>query len=52
MKKLALLALLAIAALNAAAKDVLPFVEDDFKKAVTQAKAKNLPIFVEAWAPW
>jgi hypothetical protein len=30
----------------------LPFVEDDYAKAVARAKAKNLPIFVEAWAPW
>jgi hypothetical protein len=30
----------------------LPWVEDDYSKAVTQARAKNVPIFVEAWAPW
>lgn len=34
-----------------AAREVLPWVED-FPKAVAQARAKNLPIFVEAWAPW
>jgi hypothetical protein len=30
----------------------LPFIENDYAKAVARAKAKNLPIFVEAWAPW
>ena len=34
------------------AADTLPFIEDDYKKAVARAKAKNVPIFVEAWAPW
>ena len=36
----------------AAANEVLPFVENDFTTAVARAKAKNVPIFVEAWAPW
>jgi hypothetical protein len=31
---------------------VLPWVEDDYSKALAQARAKNVPIFVEAWAPW
>jgi hypothetical protein len=35
----------------AAPREVLPWV-DDYSKAVAQARAKNLPIFVEAWAPW
>jgi hypothetical protein len=48
MKRLLLLALFA-AATSAGA---LPFIEDDYRKAVAQAKAKNVPIFVEAWAPW
>jgi hypothetical protein len=30
----------------------LPFMEDDYGKALTQAKQRNLPIFVECWAPW
>lgn len=37
--------------LPAAPREVLPWV-DDYSKAVAQARAKNLPIFVEAWAPW
>jgi hypothetical protein len=34
------------------AADTLPFIEDDYAKAVARAKTKNVPIFVEAWAPW
>lgn len=36
----------------ARAAEVLPFVEDDYAKAVASAKTKHLPLFVEAWAPW
>ena len=31
---------------------VLPFLSDDYTRAVAQAKARKVPIFVEAWAPW
>ena len=34
------------------AKEVVPFIDNDYAKAVARAKAKNVPIFVEAWAPW
>jgi len=34
------------------AKPVLPFIENDYPLAVSQARAKKLPIFAEAWAPW
>ena len=50
MKRLLMSVLLALAAVSASAK--LPFVEDDYTKAVAQAKKLNVPIFVEAWAPW
>jgi hypothetical protein len=36
----------------ARATETVPFINDDFARALAQAKAKNLPIFVEAWAPW
>ena len=36
----------------AASRSVLPWVEDDYAKALSQARAKDVPIFVEAWAPW
>jgi hypothetical protein len=52
MKRLLAVALLAASALPAFAKEVLPFVENDYAKAVAQAKAKKTPIFVDAWAPW
>jgi thioredoxin-like negative regulator of GroEL len=31
---------------------VLPFLEDDYGQALEQARARKLPLFVEAWAPW
>jgi len=30
----------------------LPFINDDFQKALDQAKQRNLPLFVDVWAPW
>lgn len=53
MKRSALLLLTALTlAPLARAKEVLPFIDDDYSKAVARAKTKNVPIFVEAWAPW
>ena len=31
---------------------VLPFIEDDYAQALSVARAKKLPLFVESWAPW
>ena len=31
---------------------VLPFIENDYQKAIVQAKEASHPIFVEVWAPW
>ena len=50
MRKLLLLLLLT--AVPAFAKEVLPFIDNDYAKALAQAKKKNVPIFVEAWALW
>ena len=33
-------------------RQVLPLVEDDYASAISDAKARKLPIFVEVWAPW
>ena len=33
-------------------KSALPFIEDDYPKALAEARATKLPIFIEAWAPW
>jgi hypothetical protein len=41
-----------VSAVPAASRSVLPWVEDDYGKALSQARAKDVPIFVEAWAPW
>ena len=49
MKRL-LLALALFAATSASAK--IDFVEDDYATAMARAKAKNVPVFGEAWAPW
>ncbi len=35
-----------------AARPTLPFIEDDYPKAMAQARSKKMPVFVEAWAPW
>ncbi len=42
---------LASAARAGSTKPVLPF-QDDYARALAEARAKKLPIFVEAWAPW
>ena len=30
----------------------VPFIDDDYGKALAEARAKNIPLFIEAWAPW
>lgn len=30
----------------------LPFIEDDYARALSEAKAKGVPLFVDTWAPW
>jgi thiol-disulfide isomerase/thioredoxin len=32
--------------------EALPFIHDDYPKALAEAKGKNRPLFVDAWAPW
>jgi hypothetical protein len=47
--------LLATGAAPAPAADLdkaLPFVVDDYAKALGEARAQKLPLFIEAWAPW
>ena len=50
MRKLILI--LSLLALPAFAKEILPFIENDYSKALARAKTKNVPLFVDAWAPW
>ncbi len=65
MRQLALLALLfglcvaapAVAATALAEAErgdarPLPFLSDDYAKALGVARARSLPLFIEAWAPW
>jgi hypothetical protein len=51
---LALLAVSGAASSSAlpAGGTTLPFVDDDYPKALSEARAKKLPLFIEAWAPW
>ncbi|HET9743636.1 MAG TPA: hypothetical protein VFQ00_12870 [Terriglobales bacterium] len=45
-----LIAMVAISAM--AVTTPLPFIQDDYGKALAEAKWQHLPIFVECWAPW
>ena len=31
---------------------VLPFLSNDYSRAAAEARARKVPMFVEAWAPW
>jgi hypothetical protein len=42
----------AAAAKPAAWKPAVPFIEDDFGRALALAKERKLPVFIEGWAPW
>jgi hypothetical protein len=48
----ALLAAPAVARGREGLDKALPFVADDYAKALGEARAQKLPLFVEAWAPW
>jgi hypothetical protein len=48
----ALLCVPVVAAAGEPATEALPFIEDDYGRAVAEAKKSKLPIFVDAWAPW
>jgi hypothetical protein len=50
MSPLATAALLIV--LAPAHRTVLPFIEDDYPKALAEARQRNVPLFIEAWAPW
>jgi hypothetical protein len=49
---LALLAAPAVAMGAEGLDKALPFVVDDYPKALAEARAQKLPLFIEAWAPW
>ena len=37
---------------GAAGRTLLPFIADDYTKAVAEARARKVPLFIESWAPW
>jgi hypothetical protein len=49
---LALLAAPAVVRGSEGLDKALPFVADDYAKALGEARAQKLPLFIEAWAPW
>jgi hypothetical protein len=49
---LGLVAASAPAAEQSGIDKVLPFVADDYARALDEARAQKLPLFIEAWAPW
>jgi hypothetical protein len=46
------LGLIATSAAAAEVEKALPFIADDYAKALAEARAQRLPLFIEAWAPW
>jgi endonuclease YncB( thermonuclease family) len=52
LARLALIAVLLVAAAPLRAAGNLPFIDDDYAKALAEARARKLPLFIEAWAPW
>jgi hypothetical protein len=36
----------------AASPKPLPFIEDDYPRAVEEAGRRHLPLVIEVWAPW
>jgi hypothetical protein len=53
VRPLAVAALVVAAAVAPArAAGPLPFIKDDWPRALALAKESRRPLFVEAWAPW
>ena len=52
MKKLSIFALFALCVAPVVTLAGLPFIQDNYAGALSQAKQRKLPIFVEVWAPW
>jgi len=49
---LALTAATLLGASSAGPRPAVPFIADDYPGALAEARARKVPIFVEAWAPW
>jgi hypothetical protein len=52
MKKLAMWMVALVAAALPASAAGLPWIKDNYAKALGEAKQRKLPMFVEVWAPW
>jgi hypothetical protein len=52
MKKLSILAWFALCVAPVVTAAGLPFIQDNYAGARSEAKQRKLPIFVEVWAPW
>jgi hypothetical protein len=37
---------------SAGPRMMLPFIRDDYTRALAEARARKVPLFIEAWAPW
>ena len=44
--------LMVVGAALGATTSGLPFIHDNYPKALAEAKQRKLPMFVECWAPW
>ena len=51
-RSIGILFLTLVSATVGASATALPFINDDYPKALGEAKQRKLPIFVEVWAPW
>jgi hypothetical protein len=45
-------AVLLLALAPAHPRAAVPFIEDDYGRALAEARTKDLPLFIEVWAPW
>ena len=46
------LAALAMVPLRSTVAPMVPFIQDDYTRALAEARARKVPLFIEAWAPW
>jgi hypothetical protein len=47
-----LVALALAVATPAAPAGSLPFVADDYARALAEARARQVPLVIDVWAPW
>jgi hypothetical protein len=52
LSALVMLAAIASSAKGPAPRGRLPIINDDYPKARAEAIRRNVPMFIEVWAPW